>query len=356
MGRLGVNMSKRSLAIVVLPPVSSLYLVVTLELQTPIAKIETLGLLLFADVVYVEPSTTAKLRRLSELVEIRAYPDEIYLTYNDGLDRVDNVLLNIIRLAEENDTLLSFLNNDEFNRMMSIVHRHYPEGKTLLYRSSLVRDILGFIVFNELSPFINDISEDCLQRLSELSEIFKEELQTAVLHYVKELPGQYFLNKQNKFWLKEEISRGQQEVLELLSPERLKKFDKSALISDITSFLLGLASIPSPINTILEAYRWIRSRQILSTPRAKLGWAILVIKRILMPRLSTINEPSRCIVCSLTLEEIEGMSEGEAEKIIKELFKPGNLCKQHMIAWLDIRKSYALVGKSLLLAMKKYYS
>jgi hypothetical protein len=49
------------------------------------------------------------------------------------------------------------------------------------------------------------------------------------------------------------------------------------------------------------------------------------------------------------------MSEDDAEKIIKDLFNPGNLCKQHMIAFLNIRKSYALYGKSLLFAMKKYY-
>ncbi|WP_290596047.1 MULTISPECIES: hypothetical protein [unclassified Archaeoglobus] len=357
MGIEGVVMSNESPIVVVIPPASSIDLAVTLEVPTPIAKIETLGLLLFADVAYVEPSLTDKLQKISKLVEIRPYPDEIYLTYNNGLDRVDNLLFNTIRFAAENYALLSFLNDEELDNMMEIVHEYGSEYRPLLYRSSLVCDILRFIVSNELSPDISNISEDCLQQLAELSEVFKEDLQTAVLYYTERLSGQRFLNQQNKFWLKEEISRGQQEVLRLLSPEKLKKFDKSALISDgiqaLVSYIFGLASIPAPISTILEAYRQIKSKRVLSSPRAKLGWATLVIKRILMSGLSTINEPSKCIVCSLTLEEIERMSKDDAEKIIKELFKPENLCEEHMVAWLNIRKSRALFGKNLLLAMKK---
>ena len=186
--------------------------------------------------------------------------------------------------------------------------------------NSLVCDILRYIVSNELSPDISNISEDCLQQLAELSEVFKEGLQTSVLHYAEMLSGQRFLNQQNKSWLKEEVSRGQQEVLSLLSPEKLKKFDKSALISDVISYILGLASISVPISTILEAYRQIKSKRVLSSPRAKLGWATLVIKRILIPGLSTINEPSKCIVCSLTLEEIKRMSKDDAEKNYQRTF------------------------------------
>jgi len=49
-------------------------------------------------------------------------------------------------------------------------------------------------VSNELSPDISNISEDCLQQLAELSEVFKEGLQTSVLHYAEMLSGQRFLN------------------------------------------------------------------------------------------------------------------------------------------------------------------
>ncbi len=344
-------------ATVVIPPASSIELAVTLKLRTPIAKNEALGLLLFADVAYVERSVASKLQKISELVDIRAYPDEIYFTYRNGLDRVGNLLLNIVRFAAESDALLLFLNDDELNSVTNVVYQYCPEHKPLLHRSTLVWSILDFIVFNELSPLISDISGDCLQRLLNLSKVFKEDLQTAVLHYAEVLSGQRFLNQQNKFWLKEEISRGQQEVLELLSPERLRKFDISASILDGISYILGLGltKIPAPINTALEAYRWIKSKQILKAPRAKLGWVTLIIKKILTPGLSTINRPSRCIVCSLRQEEIERMSEEDAERIIEELFKSDNLCEQHTIAWLNIRKFRALVGKDLLLAMKKYY-
>lgn len=135
------------------------------------------------------------------------------------------------------------------------------------------------------------------------------------------------------------------------------------LSSDAVSYLSGLAvslissaPIPVPLSTMAEIYRWIKSRNILKTPQMELGWATLMIKK-LIPYLETINAPNNCIICSMTLREIQNLSNTEAEEIIKRIMNNSEkfLCENHMIAWLDIRKRYALTGKELLIAMKQYY-
>ena len=59
---------------------------------------------------------------------------------------------------------------------------------------------------------------------------------------------------------------------------------------------------------------------------------------------------TECPYCNLTKEELEKMSESEADKFVLEM-DLDKICIDHTIKQLDIRKAYSLVGKDLIKAI-----
>ena len=356
---------------VVLPPSSLAKFKVSLDLESPISKIETLGIVMFSDVLYVDfrvfryPSIEFELKRKLNWITWEVYPEWIYLQQNNGINnRVYNVAYNLIEFAKQKGAFIFFTDWEEREDIFLKLMEQYPslqnikEYKRILNISMLIQNILGFLIYNEISPNIRKISDNALNFISRVLPLFKEELQDAVLHYSKIFKNQYYLNQQNKEWLKEEITQGQNQVLNILSLENAKP-SIPKYVKTVFEFALSYTPISPvlPVVDVVKKFReYMRAKNILKTPQAKLGWATLMLKK-LSPYLETINKPNKCIVCSLTLDDIQNMDEAEAEETIRKMMSNPEefMCETHMMAWLDIRKQFALTGKSLLLAMKEYY-
>jgi len=354
--------------VVILDPELSLNLIASSNLKTPLYKIHMLSLLLFADVVVVpEYAYDNMYEEYKGLIELRKLSLNqiipLLQTWKYELDRVDNFTLGLLRYANKSNSYFFTCNDAEkIEKLIEISRTYLPSYLPMLKESLLIQDILNFIISDKIVPYMVQIKSDIITKLTKIIAEFKRDFQEGILELAKALKGQYFLNQENKTWIKQFITQKEIKLLNVLTPENLRKF-KWPTSQDIISLVISTTPIAShPILNILslsvgafiEAARYLRARGVLKDKGVAFVLSIMVIKKLMESFLAEL-EPVNCVVCALSKKEIEQMSEREAEDVIRESFLPGRLCVDHMVAYLDIRKKYKYTGKKLLLMMKCYY-
>ncbi len=350
---------------VLLDPALLLKLIASSELQTPLYKHDILSLLLFADTVVVpDLLDSAFIDVFNDYsgiirVERRSFEEIIEnLSWKIEFDRVDNVLLGLLQYANT-ENLYFFVDREPENieKLIEITNDYLPSYLPKLKESLLIQDILGFIISEEIAPYVTRIDAEKLKESAKILTEFKHYFQEGILEITKTLRGQYFLNDDNKRWIKQYIVQKEAALLELLKPENLRKLKLDSLVIDIISAIPKPIPADSPlgiIGIIIELARYLRAKDLLKDKGIAFVLSLMVVKKVIGYVISKIK-PTNCVICALSIEEIKRMSKGEAEEVIKELFKNGQICINHMVAYLDIRKKYRYTGKKLLLAMKEYY-
>lgn len=171
---------------VVLPLLSLVNLKVTLDLNSPISKIETLSTILFSDIIYAEfgvfkyPSIGFDLKEKLNWIKWESYPDWIYLNKMGILNEPSYyTAYNLMEFARQNTACIFFTDREEREEIFMEVINSYPhlpriqQYREILNKSMLVQNILGFLIFNELSPNIKTISDSSLNAISRILPLFK---------------------------------------------------------------------------------------------------------------------------------------------------------------------------------------
>jgi len=77
-----------------------------------------------------------------------------------------------------------------------------------------------------------------------------------------------------------------------------------------------------------------------------------VLSLVILKKMTNVGKVERtidCAVCAISLAEIENMTEEECNDVMYNR----ELCIEHMVARLDLRKRFRLYGKNRLRAMKR---
>jgi len=220
-----------------------------------------------------------------------------------------------------------------------------PEYLDLMKQSFLCFDILDLIFSEQISSFN---PEQTLEQMKEYVS-FKKDFQNGVFNLLDELSG-YYLSNEQKEYIRRKLSMDEQQLLYFLKPENLNKFNLD--IANIATEVISiLTPFPIPMGVIVNVAKEIKEIHEFKEKNLNFILSIYVLKKLASSSSSlTFLEPPQCKICSLSEAEIEAMSEEECDRIAFS----GEFCEKHIIAYLTIRKMYALTGKKLLLAMKKF--
>lgn len=210
-------------------------------------------------------------------------------------------------------------------------------------QSFLCFDILELIFDEQLSSFNPELTLEQVKRFTP----FKPDFQNGVFDLLNDLLGNYRLSEEQKTYIRKKLAAEEQQLLEFLKPENLKKFNISKL--DIATEIVSMASpVPLPIGVLVSVAKEIKEIHDFKKKNLDFIFSLYILKKLASK--PTPLEIPKCRVCSLTEAEIEQMSKDECDKIALS----GQFCTRHIVAYLDLRKRYSLFGKDLLLTMKKF--
>jgi len=149
------------------------------------------------------------------------------------------------------------------------------------------------------------------------------------------------------------MAEDERRLLTFLKPENLKKFDLSAgaLLDESISNAMELAgsSLLSaiPIGPLLEIFKELRELNEFKNANLDFILSLTILKKI--ANTGKIVKPPNCAVCNIFPFEIDQMSDEECNRLVNE----NELCLDHIVGRLDLRKRFRLTGKPLLKAMKE---
>jgi hypothetical protein len=225
---------------------------------------------------------------------------------------------------------------------LAFCKKHKPDYLDLMKQSFLCFEVLELIFDEQLSSFNPEIT---LEQMKEFTPL-KTDFQNGIFNLLSDLSGSYRLSEEQKNYIRKKLAVEEQQLLQFLKPENLSKLNVSKV--DVATEIASMAMpIPLPIGILVSVAQEIREIHEFKKKKLNFVLSIYVLKK-LASAPATLEVP-KCKICALSKGEIEAMSEEECHKIALSR----EFCERHIIAYLDIRKMYSLMGKDLLLMMKE---
>lgn len=225
---------------------------------------------------------------------------------------------------------------------LAFCRKYQPHYLDLMKQSFLCFEILELIFEEQISSFNPELT---LEQVKQFAP-FKKDFQDGVFCLLNDLSGSYHLSQEQKTYIRKKLTMEEQQLLQFLKPENLRKFNISK--ADVATEIVSLAvPVPLPLGILVNVAREIK--EIRDFKKRNLSFSLSIC---LLKKLASASVPltiPKCIICSLSEVEIENMSEKECDKIALSR----EFCERHIVAYLNIRKMYSLMGKDLLLLMKK---
>lgn len=344
-------------------PSASLHLLASYRVQRPPRKYDLFRIALFFDEISdfslekseldflgIEPYGvfSNKAEEILEKVSEIEPPNEqdianllrIFDEPTDGGDYAYLLIRGILRYAQENNYYFySFPGHREgFLRFCS---EYEPDYLEMMKKSFLLNSILEFIFDAEIPSFDPESSKELLKNFTS----FKQDFQQGILQFVDNFSGNYRLSEEQKNYIKLKIATDEQQLLEFLKPENLRKYiSKAEIGTEVVSY------ISAPIGILIKIGGKIKTIVDFKNKNLNFILSLFTLKKI--SNLLAPTELPECVVCSLSMTEIENMSEKNCEEML--LDSSTKMCVEHMVAYLDLRKRYNLWGKPLLDAMKNF--
>ena len=246
-------------------------------------------------------------------------------------------------LLEASETKGHFYTLPSFREgFLAFCKKHKPDYLNLMKQSFLCFDVLDLIFDEQLSSFNPELT---LEQMKEFAPL-KIDFQNGIFNLLSELSGSYKLSEEQKNYIRKKLASTEQQLLQFLKPENLNKFNVSKV--DVATEIASMAMpIPFPIGILVNVAQEIREIHEFKKRKLNFILSIYVLKK--MANAPVALEVPKCKICSLSKGEIESMSEEECHKIALS----HEFCERHLIAYLNLRKMYSLMGKDLLLMMKE---
>lgn len=323
-------------------------------INSPILKKDWLYLILYFDeLISLLPSDEYDKYKL---VKISPFPFEIVnrkFSQNSPTDP-EPFELNIIDYCVEfGFKYIKQLDYSERDKYLFSIGKKLPSSLQLLKKSFLTIDILEFFISSYISNIGDSFESDLLFELSDfknskLGSAFQEGIDILTERY----SSNYYLTSSIIDDLKDVFLRTQNELLEKTNIEKIKSFDFSSLIEDgagvIGSFILPIL----PLGTIKEIFVHIENSKDFKDNRFFLFvLSFFYIQKLISKYSKVTLLDSKCNLCSITVLEIDKMTEDEANDFV--LGNTLGFCKNHMINYMQLRKFRQLTGKTLLINLKK---
>lgn len=223
---------------------------------------------------------------------------------------------------------------------ISFCFKYEPEYLPIMKKSFLLCSIIEFL-FEEQIPAFDPIQSNKV--LKEFVD-YKGDFQKGLLFYLEKFKGSYELSKEQKNYLKETLANDEQRLLDFLQPENLKKYNisKLSLLSEGVSLF-----VPLPLGLLIDIGKEIKQVRDFKKSNLDFILSLTILKK--MTNVGKIERSIKCAVCAISPAEIEKMTDSECDDIMYNR----ELCIEHMVARLDLKKRFRLYGKNRLREMKR---
>lgn len=227
--------------------------------------------------------------------------------------------------------------------------KYHPTYLDLLKKSFLLCDLIEFIFEHYIPAFDILKAKESIKNFSD----YKIDFQLGVLSFLNQFEGGYSLSESQIKYLNNKLANDERRLFEFLKPENLKKFDISLSelggegLSHILSLFSNALLSSIPIGLLISIIKEIKELREFKNEQLEFILSLTILKKI--TNKSRIIAAPNCVVCNISLPEIEQMSDEDCMKLIYE----NELCIEHMVARLDLKKRFKLWGKNLLKTMKK---
>jgi len=218
--------------------------------------------------------------------------------------------------------------------------KHEPDYLPLMKESFLLFNVLEYIFEEEIPAFDPFESQEVLREFVE----YKEDFQKGIVYYVDKFKGSYMLSEEQKRYLKENLANDEKRLLDFLQPGKLRKYNISKL--DLLTEGVSLF-VPLPVGILVDLGREIK--EVRDFRRANLDFVLSLVILKKMTNVGKIERTINCAVCAISPVEIENMTEDECNDVMYNR----ELCIEHMVARLDLKKRFRLYGKNRLREMKR---
>jgi hypothetical protein len=218
--------------------------------------------------------------------------------------------------------------------------KYEPDYLPQIKESFLLSSILEHIFEEEIPAFDPVKSKEVLKEFAD----YREDFQKGILNYLNKFKGSYTVSEEQKKHLKENLANDEKRLLDFLQPENLRKYNISkldVLIEGVSLF------VPLPLGMLIDVGREIKEVRDFRKANLDLVLSLVILKK--MTNVGKIERTIDCAVCAISPAEIENMTEEECNDVMYNR----ELCIEHMVARLDLRKRFRLYGKNRLRAMKR---
>jgi hypothetical protein len=218
--------------------------------------------------------------------------------------------------------------------------KYEPDYLPIMKESFLLCSIIEFLFEEEIPAFDPVQSEEILKKHID----YKGDFQKGILTYLKKFKGSYALSKEQKNYVKETLANDEQRLLDFLQPENLKKYkiSKLGILSEGVSLF-----VPLPLGTLIDIGKEIKKVRDFKKANLDFILSLTILKK--MTNVGKVERSINCAVCAISPAEIEKMTDAECDEIMYER----ELCMEHMVARLDLKKRFRLYGKKRLREMKR---
>jgi hypothetical protein len=255
---------------------------------------------------------------------------------------------------ERNLPYYEFVHPKTRGKVIDFYSDNEPALAKYLKESFFRDDLISFCLSIFLPDFVRFYGQRFQKELLAFkSSLMKEYFQSGIDMLFDEHKGGYEVSEGVKNSLKSIIHDSEQRILELAKVYSVKDYDTKSISDDIFGTMAGFILQYLPFGSIKELYSFLeRSNEFRDNKYLNFVLALMTIARIVNAHFD-LSDTNSCIICNSTDQELNNLVTDESTlEFLNEHFE--NFCMMHKMIKVDIRKKYKLMGKKLIMAIKRY--
>ncbi len=323
-------------------------------IENPVINEEWLSLVIYFNSVI---SLLGPKNQFSEnLIKIEEFPisDLTKLQVTDApLTDMFEAKLRIILYCFQNDIIYyDAIDKEERENLINIIGKNINDSVSFLKESFLTVDILKLIILNQLPQISGPLPEKLIDALIKYKKSEHHiNLVKGIKLQTQKYKGYFFLTNDIKSNIKATLIENQAVILDLLDFKKITSFDFKSILSDGASGVSSLIIPFLPLGTIQEIYNFFKNnKKIKSNDEILFTLSVMYLQKLLAENLEN-NQNTQCGICKMTSFEIDNLNDEDVDNHISEV--SSNMCNDHRIKYLQLRKFHQLMGKPLLFEMIK---
>ena len=329
-------------------------------IENPIINESWLTILLCYNDLYLL-SKGSKCGLYDSIINIHDYPlDAIIYDYkitDKEVTDIQEVTLRLISYCVDNNICYcTGLPSVDREKYITEHGKEFPGAINHLKKSFLSFDIASTVITYALPSIKGNINKGLVNEIYEYknSDIYKE-LLVGIDDLTIRYDGSYYITQETGLEIKDQLSLSQNKLLEVIKVDFKKtiKFDFSSIAEDVIGAVAGILTPIFPLGTIKSIYEYIKKTTALKDDKRLLfALSIMYLQSVLSKYFVKSEISPQCPICKITKVEVDQISEMLIHDYVFSNTK--NLCMNHLVSYLHIRKFMHLTGRELLKALKDF--